>query len=60
MRHMKNSVKLGRSAEARKALLSSLVSNFIQEQRIQTTIQKAKQTRMLAEKVVTTAKRALA
>jgi large subunit ribosomal protein L17 len=60
MRHMKNSVKLGRSAEARKALLSSLVSNFIQEQRIQTTIQKAKQTRMLAEKVVTTAKKALA
>lgn len=60
MRHMKNNVKLGRSAEARKALLSSLVSNFIQEQRIQTTVQKAKQARMLAEKLVTTAKKALA
>lgn len=60
MRHMKKSVKLGRSAEARKALLSSLVSNFIQEQRIQTTIQKAKLTRILAEKLVTTAKKALA
>ena len=58
MRHMKKSVKLGRSAEARKALLSSLVSNFIQEQRIQTTIQKAKLTRSLAEKLVTIAKKA--
>lgn len=60
MRHMKKSVKLGRSAEARKALLSALVSNFIQEQRIQTTIQKAKLTRILAEKLVTIAKKAFA
>jgi large subunit ribosomal protein L17 len=60
MRHKKNMVKLGRSAEARKALLSSLVSNFIEEQRIQTTLAKAKQTRMLAEKMVTVAKKALA
>lgn len=59
MRHRKNSVKLGRSPEARKALLSSLVSNFIQEQRIQTTIQKARLSRKLAEKLVTTAKKAL-
>ena len=59
MRHRKNSVKLGRSPEGRKALLSSLVSNFIQEQRIQTTIQKAKLARKLAEKLVTTAKKAL-
>jgi len=53
-------VKLGRPAEARKALFSSLVSNFIEEQRIKTTVVKAKQTRMLAEKMVTVAKRALA
>ncbi len=60
MRHKKNMVKLGRSAEARKALLSSLVANFIEEQRIKTTVTKAKQTRMLAEKMVTVAKKALA
>jgi large subunit ribosomal protein L17 len=60
MRHKKNMVKLGRSAEARKALLSSLVANFIEEQRIKTTVTKAKQTRMLAEKLVTVAKKALA
>jgi large subunit ribosomal protein L17 len=59
MRHKKNMVKLGRPAEARKALLSSLVANFIEEQRIKTTLPKARQTRMLAEKMVTVAKKAL-
>lgn len=60
MRHMKNSVKLGRTAEARKALLSSLATSFIEEQRVTTTLQKAKLVRVLAEQLVTTAKRALA
>jgi len=60
MRHKKSTVKLGRSAEARKALMSSMVANFIEEQRIKTTVTKAKQTRMLAEKMVTVAKKALA
>ena len=59
MRHKKNMVKLGRPAEARKALLSSLVANFIEEQRIKTTLPKARQARMLAEKMVTVAKKAL-
>ena len=57
MRHRKNTVKLGRSASARKALLSSLVGNFIEEQRIRTTLPKAKLTRTLAEKMVTLGKR---
>ncbi len=60
MRHKKNSVKLGRSAEARKALLSSLAGSFIEEQRVTTTLQKAKLARIEAERLVTTAKRALA
>jgi len=60
MRHKKNMVKLGRSAEARKALLSSLVANLIEEQRIKTTVTKAKQTRIRAERLVTVAKKALA
>jgi large subunit ribosomal protein L17 len=53
-------VKLGRTAEERKALLSSMAANLITEHRIQTTIAKAKQTRVLAEKLVTTAKKGLA
>lgn len=56
MRHRKRNVKLGRTAEGRKALLASLVCNFIEEQRIQTTVPKAKQARSLAEKMVTLAK----
>lgn len=57
MRHRKNTVKLGRSASGRKALLSALVGNFIEEQRIRTTLPKAKLTRTLAEKMVTLGKR---
>lgn len=56
MRHRNRSVKLGRTAEGRKALLSSMVSNFIEEQRIETTLAKAKMTRSLAERMVTLAK----
>lgn len=56
MRHRKRNVKLGRTAEERKALLASLVCNFIEEQRIRTTVPKAKQARALAEKMVTLAK----
>jgi len=59
MRHKNSLVKLGRTAEERKALLSSMVANFIEEQRITTTLAKAKQTRMLAEKMVTIAKKAM-
>jgi large subunit ribosomal protein L17 len=57
MRHRKNTVKLGRTADGRKALLGSMVCNFIEEQRIKTTLPKARLTRTLAEKMVTLAKR---
>lgn len=60
MRHKKNMVKLGRPAEARKALMMSMVGNLIEEQRIKTTLPKARLTRALAEKLVTVAKRAIA
>ena len=56
MRHRKRNVKLGRTADGRKALLASLVCNFIEEQRIRTTAPKAKQARVLAEKMVTLGK----
>ena len=57
MRHRKNNVKLGRSSAHRKALMSSLVCNFIEEQRIETTWVKAKLARSLAEKAVTLGKK---
>ncbi len=60
MRHKKNMVKLGRPAEARKALMMSMVGSLIEEQRIKTTLPKARLTRALAEKMVTVAKRAIA
>jgi large subunit ribosomal protein L17 len=56
MRHQKKSVKLGRSPSHRKALVESLVSNFIAERRIRTTLPKARLARQMAEKMVTLAK----
>jgi large subunit ribosomal protein L17 len=57
MRHRKRNRKLGRSTAHRRALISSLVCNFIEEQRIRTTVTKAKEARSLAEKMVTLAKK---
>lgn len=56
MRHRKKVIKLGRSASHRKAMLSALVCGLIKSRRIKTTLQKAKQARMLAEKMVTLGK----
>jgi large subunit ribosomal protein L17 len=56
MRHLRNTVKLGRSPAHREALLASLVCNLIIARRIRTTIVKSKLARSLAEKMVTLAK----
>jgi large subunit ribosomal protein L17 len=57
MRHQKKTVKLGRTAEHRKALLANQVCSLIEHQRIKTTLAKAKAVRPLAEKMVTLAKK---
>jgi large subunit ribosomal protein L17 len=57
MRHQKKTIKLGRTAEHRKALLSNQVCSLIEYQRIKTTLAKAKAVRPLAEKMVTLGKR---
>ena len=57
MRHQKKTVKLGRTAEHRKALLANQVCSLIQHQRIKTTLAKAKAVRPLAEKMVTLGKK---
>jgi large subunit ribosomal protein L17 len=56
MRHQKRTIKLGRTAEHRKALLANQVCSLIEHQRIKTTLAKAKAVRPLAEKMVTLGK----
>lgn len=57
MRHRKKTVKLGRTAEHRNALLANQACSLIEHGRIKTTLAKAKAVRPLAEKMVTLAKR---
>ena len=56
MRHQKKTIKLGRTADHRKALLANQVCALIQHQRIKTTLAKAKAVRPLAERMVTLGK----
>jgi large subunit ribosomal protein L17 len=56
MRHQKKTIKLGRTAEHRRALLANQVCALIQHQRIKTTLAKAKAVRPLAERMVTLGK----
>jgi large subunit ribosomal protein L17 len=57
MRHRKAGVKLKRDIGARRALLRGLVTNVIEEERITTTVPKAKAARPLVEKMITLAKK---
>ncbi len=57
MRHQKKTIRLGRTAEHRKALLANQVCALIEHQRIKTTLAKAKAVRPLAEKMVTLGKK---
>ena len=57
MRHQKKTVKLGRTASHRNALLANQVCSLIEHKRIKTTLAKAKAVRPLAEKMVTLGKR---
>ena len=56
MRHQKKTIKLGRTADHRKALLANQVCALIEHQRIKTTLAKAKAVRPLAERMVTLGK----
>jgi large subunit ribosomal protein L17 len=57
MRHLKSGSKLKRNISARRALLRGLVTNVIEEERITTTVSKAKAAKPLVEKMITLAKR---
>lgn len=57
MRHRNYGRKLSRNTEHRRALLRNLVTSLIQEERIQTTVAKAKETRAITERLITLGKR---
>jgi len=57
MRHRKHTIKLGRTAAHRNALLAGLAANLIKYRRIRTTVAKAKAARPFVEKLVTLGKR---
>ncbi len=57
MRHLKKVKKLGRDTEHRKALLRNQVISLFTHGKIKTTLQKAKETRRWAEKMITLGKR---
>ncbi|MDQ2824994.1 MAG: 50S ribosomal protein L17 [Verrucomicrobiota bacterium] len=56
MRHQKKTIKLGRTAEHRKALLANQLCSLIEHEHIKTTLAKAKAVRPLADKMVTLGK----
>lgn len=57
MRHRKAGFKLKRDTDARKMLLRGLVTSVIENERIITTVPKAKAAKPLVEKMITLAKR---
>jgi large subunit ribosomal protein L17 len=49
--------KLGRPTDQRRAMLRNLVTSFLKHGKIETTVTRAKETRSLAEKMISLAKR---
>src|SRR6201989_2944580 len=57
MRHRNAGFKLGRNTSHRRALLRNLVTSVIIEDRVETTVAKAKAVRPLVEKMITLGKK---
>jgi len=57
MKHLKKGRKFHRQRDQRKALLKSLAANLILQERIKTTLEKAKETKIVVEKLITIAKK---
>ena len=56
MRHRKHTFKIGRTGSHRRAMLANMVSSLIEHGEIKTTVVKAKEARIFAERLVTMAK----
>ncbi len=57
MRHLKATLKLGKTGQHRKAMFANQVSSLIVSGEIRTTVEKAKATKRLADRMVTLAKK---
>jgi large subunit ribosomal protein L17 len=57
MRHLNGYRKLGRRTPHRNALLRNMATSLVLHERIDTTVQKAKEVRSLVEKMITLGKR---
>ncbi|MCB1113540.1 MAG: 50S ribosomal protein L17 [Chlamydiia bacterium] len=57
MRHRKNTFKLSRTGSHRKALFANMLKSLIENERIETTVPKAKALKRKADKMITLAKK---
>lgn len=57
MRHRKNSIKLGRTGAHNRAMLANMLKSLIAEERIVTTVAKAKELKRHADRMITLAKK---
>jgi large subunit ribosomal protein L17 len=57
MRHRNHTFKVGRTGSHRRAMLSNMMKSLIENERIVTTVVKAKELRRHAEKMITLAKK---
>jgi len=57
MRHNKSGRTLGRKPDHRQHMMRNMVTSFLQNEKITTTVTRAKELRKLAEKMITLAKR---
>lgn len=57
MRHLNGYRKLGRKSAHRRAMLRNMATSLVIHERIDTTVQKAKEVRSLVEKMITLGKR---
>lgn len=53
MRHRKKVAKLGRKPDARKRMLRNLITSLVLEERVRTSLARAKAARSAAEKIIT-------
>ncbi|MFZ0566224.1 MAG: 50S ribosomal protein L17 [Chlamydiales bacterium] len=57
MRHRKRACKLGRDTSHRRCLMANMLKSLIDEERIETTLAKAKELKRHADKMITLAKK---
>jgi len=57
VRHRKSGRPLGRNSAHRKALFRNMVTSFLENERIETTLAKAKEVRPIVERMITLGKR---